>query len=319
MNTLPALLEALSPYSVVFAMWGALLFHWVFPLSFQSFPLHFWPTLAKAFSDKVNHSQDTQKQQALSGTLALSLFGFTCAVLLVAIKQLVWISWFFDFLLLWVALGWKPITQITLRVEQALIDENKLEARTLLSNILIRQTSTLSSIGIAKAACETLLLGYARNLIGVLFWYGIAGGIAALLYTLLVQLTRAWSPHLQQYAFFGLSASRLFNVLDCIPSRLFALLIAFGHRSRSTAHAIYEDAFKEKRTGGAWLFASCGMKYQIALGGPVIYGHRKINRPRLGGHIRPSPLHLALLNQKLLQKARFWILIQSTLMYLAHG
>ena len=319
MNALPALFEVLSPHSVLLSMWGALLFHWFFPLNFQTFPLLAWPLLAKDLSDKVNHSYDTQKQQTLSGILTLSLLGLTSLVLLIAIKQLVWVSWFFEFLLLWMALGWKSITQITLQVEEALIDENKAQARILLSNILNRETLTLSSIGITKAGCETLLFGYARNLIGVLFWYGIAGGIGARLYTQLVQLTRIWSPRLQKYAFFGLSASALFTVLDFAPSRLFALLIAFGHRFKAASKAMYEQAFTEKRKGGDWLLASCGMKYQVALGGPVIYDNLKIHRPRLGDLITPSPLHLALLNQKLLQKARFWILIQSALMYLAQA
>lgn len=307
-------LDILIQYSTLLVMWGALLMHWFFPVPSQSNPLNAWRLMGEALSDKVNHANDPLKQQCLSGTLALSVMGLTAAVFLVAVEEIVWTSWPFELLLLWLALGCKPIIQTTLNVEQALLHDDKPSARTALALILNRDTLSLSSMGIAKASCETLLMGYSRTLIGVLFWYGLGGAVACLLYTLLVQLTRCWSPRIQKYAQFARPTSALFCVVDGLPSRLFALLIATGHRFKPAITAIYEQAYKNTNNGGAWLLASCGAKYQIALGGPVIYDNHKILRPRLGGHVCPSPLHLALLNQQLMQKARVWILLQSVLM-----
>lgn len=329
MNALSTTLGVLLEYSTLLAMWGALLLHRFFPVPSQSNPLHAWRLIGEAISDKVNHADDPPKQQYLTGALSLSVMGLTAAVFLFALKEIVWTSWPFDLLLLWLALGCTPIIQTTLNVEQALLYNDKPSARTALALILNRDTLSLSPIGIVKAACETLLIGYSRNLIGVLFWYGIGGGVTCLLYSLIVQLTRCWSPRIQKYAQFGRLTSGLFCLVDFFPSRLFALLIAFGHRFKPAITAIYEQACKDlnkknnesvsavsANNGAAWLQASCGAKYQITFGGPVIYDNHKIQRPHLGGKIIPSPLHLALLNQQLMQKARVWVFLQSILMFL---
>lgn len=276
-------------------------------------PLSAWRHLAEAIAEKVNRADDPAKQQRLSGSLALSIMWVTAGVLLMVLSQLVWAA-AVNFVLLWLALDWKPLAQITLQIERALLREDKPTARTLLAKKLNRDTLSLSPMGIAKAGCETLLLGYARGLTGVLFWYAIGGGIAAFLYTLLVQLSRYWSPRIQEYSQFGLAASSLLNIIDWLPSRLFALLIAAGYRFKPAIIAIIKQGNNWTPNGTGWLLAACGAKFQLSLGGPAIYNNNKIVRPKIGGEISPSPLHMALLNQQLKQKGLLWIFLQSALM-----
>lgn len=319
MTDLPTPFDALLDHTALLAMWGALLLHWFFPVPADISPLTLWRRVADAIAAKVNHLEDDPQQQKLSGLLAMAIMWLTVAVLLVALKQLVWIDWLFDGLLLWLALGWKPLTQLAIQIEQALTREDKPLARTLLAKALNRETQSLSPVGIAKAGCETLLIGYARGLIGVLFWYAIAGGIGAFLYALVVQLTRAWPPRRFEFAEFGLPAASFLALLDWVPSRLFALLIAAGHRFEPALTAIRKQGQDWSANGAGWLLAGTGAKFQLSLGGPAIYDSEKCPRPNIGGEISPSALHLALLNQSLKQKALLWLLIQSFLMWFAHG
>lgn len=310
-------LSSVLIYSPLIAMWGALLVHWFFPVPSHADPVNALRYIAEAIAEKVNHANDSSKQQRLSGSLALTTILLTASVALLALEQLIWITGLFDFLLLWLALRWKPLTQVTQQIEHALCREDKPTARTLLAINLNRDTLALSPIGIAKAGCETLLVGYARGLIGVLFWYAIGGGTTAFLYTLTVQLTRQWSPRIQEFSQFGLSASATLTVIDWLPSRLFALLIATGHRCKAAVIAIFQQGEYWSPRGTGWLLASCGAKFQLSLGGPAIYNNNKIVRVKIGGEIAPSPLHMALLNQQLKQKGLWWILLQSVLMLLA--
>lgn len=312
-------LDALLAHTTLLAMWGALLLHWFFPVPSDISPLTLWRRVADAISDKVNHAEDTPEQQRLAGALSLAIMWLTVAVLLVALKQLVWVDWLFQLLLLWLALGWKPVTNLALQIEHALSRDDKPQARTLLATALNRQTYSLSPVGIAKAGCETLLVGYVRGLISILFWYAVAGGIGAFLYALVAQLARTWPPRKQEYTQFGLPTSAMLSMLDWLPSRLFALLIATGHRFQPALTAIREQGQNWSVNGAGWLLAASGAKFQLALGGPAIYDDEKCVRPSIGGEISPSSLHLALLNQTLRQKALLWIVIQSFLMWFAHG
>ncbi|MDD1784080.1 cobalamin biosynthesis family protein [Enterovibrio sp. ZSDZ35] len=319
MTELPTPFGALLDHSTLLAMWGALILHWFYPIPANITPLGLWRRVAVAIAEKVNHLEDPPAQQRLAGTLSLAIMWLTIAVLLIALKQLVWTVWLFDLLLLWFALGWKPISVAAYNVEQALNRDDKPTARTYLSKILNRDTCSLSQVGIAKAGCETLLAGYARGLIGVLFWYAIGGGIAAFLYALIVQLARCWPTRRQEYADFGLATAAFLTVLDWLPNRLFALLIAAGLRFNHAIEAIRLNGNQWSANGIGWLLASSGAKFQVALGGPAIYDNDKVSRPTLGGIITPSSLHLAMLNQQLRQKALIWIVIQSFFMWFAHG
>ncbi|CZF84695.1 Cobalamin biosynthesis protein CbiB [Grimontia celer] len=319
MTELSTPFEALLNHTTLLAMWGALILHWFFPVPAYISPVTMWRRVAEAISDKVNHDEDSPEQQRLSGGLALTVMWLTLAVLLVALKQIVWIGWLFDLLLLWLALSWKPLTELAMQVEQALIRDDKPAARTLLSQTLNRETHSLSPVGIAKASCETLLVGYARGLVCVLFWYAILGGIGAFLYTLTAQLAQVWPPRRQEFSQFGLAASGFLALLDWMPSRLFALLIAAGHRFEPALTAIREHGQSWSVNGAGWLLAASGAKLQLSLGGPAIYDSEKCTRPSIGGSVAASAIHLALLNQQLRQKALLWILIQSFLMWFAHG
>ncbi|MEI8610929.1 cobalamin biosynthesis family protein [Enterovibrio sp. Hal110] len=319
MTELPTPFETLLGYSTLLAMWGALLLHWFFPVPPSSNPLSLWRRVADAIADKVNHPDDEPQQRKLAGALAFGIMWLTLAVALIALKQLVWIPWLFDLLLLWLVLGWRPIVNQTQQLEQALAREDKPAARTLLAETLNRDTQSLSGVGIAKASCETLLLGYARQVVGVLFWYALLGGIGAFLYTLVVLLARTWPTRREEFAEFGLFSAAFLSVLDWVPTRLFALLIAAGHRFEPAMLAIRDNEKRWVTSGSDWVLSATGAKFQLSLGGPAIYDNQKITRPKLGGDIAPSSVHLALLNQQLRQKAWLWIVLQSFTMWFAHG
>lgn len=323
MNSPSLSFDLLQDYYPLFAMWAALILHRFYPVPCSINPLIIWHYFAQALSDKVNHSNDPPAQQRLSGILAFCIMLLGSTLLLWALKQLIWLPELFDFLLLWLALGIKPVVEIIGKIEQALLDDDKATARVILSKYLNRDTLSLSSIGIAKSGCEMLIFSYARCFFAILFWYAIAGATAAYLYVLIAHLTRIWATRIDKYAFFGLMSAYIFALIDWLPNRLFAWYLAIGHRGKITFSTMINrcksnDVHCQALGFGAnWLMISCGTKYQISLGGPIIYNNEKINRERFGQPIAPSSIHLALLNQQLKQKALGWVVIQSILMWLA--
>jgi len=312
-------LAVLLDNSSLLVLWGALAIHWLLPIPPQLHPLHIWQQLAVLIADKVNKPDESRKQQLLSGSLAWSLMWLTVLVLLVALYQLVWIESMFHIILLWLALDWRNTAKFSKRFIHAYSQEDKAGCRQLLEAPLNRETRNLSLLGLGKAGAETQLLAYGRLVAGVLFWYALAGGIGALMYRLAISLARVWSPSRQHYHNFGVPAVRILATLDIIPLRIFALLFCIGHNGKTALQGIIQQGENWLLPGPGWLLAATGHKLSLSLGGPAIYGNRKMERPRLGGKIAPAAFHLAQINKIANNRLVAWVVIQSVLIFIFQG
>ncbi|EMV9316175.1 cobalamin biosynthesis family protein [Vibrio vulnificus] len=306
------LFDQLYANGALLILWGALLFHLILPIPRSSHPITLWHKFAELLADKVN-TQQSYQQSLISGNLALLLMLFPCLAVLFALKPLVWQPQLFELALLLLALDWRSNESLAKALIRAMANEDKPAARSLLAPYLNRETTTLSQLGIGKAAAETLIMGYGRNVIGVLFWFALSGGIGALMYRLTVELARAWSPSRANYAPFGVAAVRLAAVLDFIPLRLFALMILLGKHAGQTWQGIRQQAASWPLPGPAWLLCAVGNKLQLSLGGPAIYQGKRAERAKIGGRIAPSALHIDQLQHLLARRILIWILLQSLL------
>ncbi|RXJ73760.1 adenosylcobinamide-phosphate synthase [Veronia nyctiphanis] len=313
---MPDIFTVLLETPSLLAMWGALLFHWVYPAQGAFSPKPYWHKLATEIAVRVHHTTDSRTQQRLAGTLTLMLLSLTTLVFCIALQQVVWMQWFLDFLLLWFALNWRPLHESHQRLAGALSREDKLSAREALAPQVNRDTSSLSAIGLGKAGAETLTVGYCRQLISVLFWYALLGGPGAFTYALTMQLARMWSPNQVRYQDYGLPVSKVMTLLDWLPTRLFALLIAAGKNGYHALSAIKQQGQQWREQGKGWLLAAIGTKFQLALGGPVVYDQQKLKRKSIGGDIAPTASHLMLVSRHLWARSLLWIGLQSLLMFL---
>ena len=301
------------------ALWGALLFHLIIPIPHSAHPVTLWHKFAELLADKVNRNH-TYQQSYISGTLAWLFMLLPTLAVLIALKMLVWQPALFELALLLLAIDWRTQEGLTKHISLALAEQDKVTARDKLSVYVNRDTSRLSALGLGKATAETLIMGFGRNVIAVLFWYGIFGGIGALTYRLLAELARAWSPTRDNYSPFGLPVVRVVAVLDVIPMRLFSLLLLVGKQSGYVWQKMREQAPTWPLPGPAWLLCVVGNKLQLALGGPAIYGKKKAVRSKIGGRIAPAALHLSQIQSLLAWRSFIWILLESLLMLaIYHG
>ncbi|PSU90347.1 adenosylcobinamide-phosphate synthase [Photobacterium kishitanii] len=317
--TTSAFIASLVTNSSLLALWGALLLHWLLPVPHQLHPLRIWHRLALLIASRVNHPHENHSQRLLAGYLAWALMWLTALVLLLAISQLVWYPTLFQLILLWLSLDWQHSASLSHQFNHAYSNNNKDQCRQLLDPHINRNADVLSLLGLGKAGAETIILSYGRHVVGVLFWYAIGGGIAAVLYRLAISLARAWSPTRTQYVVFGRPAIRIVAVLDIVPLRLFALLICLGRNSRTTLQGLRQQGENWHLPGPGWLLVATGHKLALSLGGPAIYNNVKMVRPRLGGKITPAALHIAQIQQLMTQRLYVWVTIESLLLYFFCG
>lgn len=298
-------------------LWAGLLIHRFLPLPREVHPAIIWRKFAIQLSNKVNTSK-VSSQATLSGSLAWLLMILPLFIVAISLDNLAWYQEVFELALLVFALDWRNTGKFGEDFVTALAREDKTYGKILIQPLINRSTASLSMVGLGKAGAETLIMSYGRNVICVLFWYSVAGGVGAFLYRMAVELSRAWSPSRKQFAAFGLMATRTVALLDLIPMRLFAILITSGRRTKATIQLIILQAKSWPLPGPAWLMVSVGAKLQLSLGGPAIYERHKSVRAKVGGRIAPSAIHVAQVHQLLKQKCYIWILVQSIIMGAAY-
>ncbi len=308
----------IADYSLL-VLWGALLFHLLLPIPAHAHPMTIWRKFAELLSTKVNTARSYQ-QRLISGSLAWALMITPTIIVYIAALPLIWNLPLFNLGLLLISLEWRGVEKLCKNTIQAINQEDKKEAKTILMPWLNRDVEPLSLLGLGKASAETMVLGYARTVIGVLFWYGIAGGIGAFIYRLSLELARAWSPSRDTFRPFGIPALTIQTILDFIPLKIFSLLCLLGKHFQIALHALKQQKKSWPNKNNAWLLIIIGKKFELSMGGPVIYQGKKISRPKLGGKIAPSAIHLAQIHRFLSWRIAIWLILQSTLMVIIkHG
>ncbi len=298
-------------------MWGALLLHYILPIPRVSHPAILWHKFAELLAKKVN-TNNSYSQSIISGTLAWLLMIIPALIICIALRPLVWQPQLYELGLLILALDWRNNGLLADKMGKALAKEDKVRARKLLSPFVNRETETLSTVGLGKAGAETIIMGFGRNVVVVLFWFGIFGATGAFIYRLMAELARAWSPSRASFHPFGLPIIRVVAALDYLPLRLFSLLIALGSNGPKALQSIKNQSRSWPLPGPAWLLCSIGGKLELALCGPAIYGERKAVRAKIGGRIVPSSIHLSQIHKLLAWRMMLWILMESLLLFVIH-
>ncbi|MDV7105196.1 cobalamin biosynthesis family protein [Vibrio sp. TH_r3] len=307
--------DQLYSNGALLVLWGALLFHLVVPIPISSHPTVLWRAFAKILTDKVNVNNH-YSQSLISGSLSWMLMMIPALAVLVALKPLVWQPQLFDLALLLLAIDWRNSEKLGHQLTDALAKQDKVLARRLLKPRLNRNTATLSALGLGKAGAETIILGYGRNVVCVVFWYGLTGGIGALLFRLMSELARAWSPSRSKFLPFGLPAARILAIFEFIPLCLFSLMIVVGKNMHKIVTLVGHQSKTWSSRGPALLLSALGNKLELSLGGPAIYNDKKTVRAKLGGRIAPSALHIGQIQKLLAWRLYVWIVIQSIVMFL---
>ena len=219
-------------------------------------------------------------QHCISGTLAAIVLLsplVACLAILVSMAQY---PVFFDAVIMVVLLDYGYQRQQYKKVLGTVGRNKKSLARELVSSITARQCNTLTDIGIAKAAIESLWLKFLYLFCGVIFYYVVFGPIGALVYRLLLLTSWQWHYRNPKMALFAKPIRKVVSLLVIPPALLGALITLISSRPIRGVKAVKRCSAKDKTS---LLLAILGGIHNIKLGGPAIYADQKIRYPRVGG------------------------------------
>ncbi|MCF2949518.1 cobalamin biosynthesis protein [Paraglaciecola aquimarina] len=246
-------------------------------------PLSLWKLFTIRMADKVLPTKEFgAKQQKLSGSLAFIVLLVPVCVSIAVFLYMSVYPVFFEALLLLIALRYKNTQLVCHRLSKQIALDKKILARHTLQPIVLRETNQMSVLGLAKAACETLILRFNYQYCGVMFWFMLTGGVGAILYRLLYESSQSWNIKLTRFSNFGLSVKFLVTCLQWLPTLLsgFSLALASltfrGLFALSKVKTLLDIRGYILNVGGACL--------NIELAGPAIYQQHKIRTIKCGGH-----------------------------------
>jgi adenosylcobinamide-phosphate synthase len=162
------------------------------------------------------------------------------------------------------------------------------EGREAVSHIVGRDPDALDEAGVSRAAIESLAESTCDGVVAPLFWLILLGLPGIALYKA-INTADSMIGHLdERYRDFGWASAKLDDLVNWIPARLTAILIAGAARfvrgadSPAAWSSARRDAMKHDSPNAGWPEAAMAGALGISLGGPREYDGETVDLPTLG-------------------------------------
>ncbi|MEX2255461.1 MAG: CobD/CbiB family cobalamin biosynthesis protein [Acidimicrobiia bacterium] len=175
---------------------------------------------------------------------------------------------------------------------QGLLDVEDVDgARAALPALVGRDPSALDESGIAAAVVESVAENTVDAVVAPALWGAVGGAIGAGAYRAVNTMDAMVGHHSSRYERFGWGSARLDDVAAFVPARLTAVLVGLARprRWRAVERAVRCDAPGHPSPNAGVAEAAFAGALGVELGGPLRYGARTEDRPRLGDGPRPVP------------------------------
>lgn len=224
------------------------------------------------------------------GVTAMLLLG-VCALLLGWVLS--WFGPFIEIIIVAILLAQRSLIDHVRAVADAL-RLSLGDARRAVARIVGRDTTAMQAPAIARGAIESAAENLSDGVIAPAFWYLIGGLPGLLLYKITNTADSMIGYRNDRYEAFGWAAARLDDLLNLIPARLTALLIALSHGQMRALADIAADARQHRSPNAGWPEAAMARALNVALAGPRSYegemhdfpyvfdaGQRQIGAPQI--------------------------------------
>lgn len=145
------------------------------------------------------------------------------------------------------------------------------EGRRTVAKIVSRDTASMSESAIARSAIESGAENFSDGVIAPAFWFLIAGLPGLLIYKVINTADSMIGYRTDKHRDFGWAAARLDDVLNWVPARLSAALIALTHGRLSEWAKIGADARLHRSPNAGWPESAMARALNVAVAGPRSY------------------------------------------------
>jgi adenosylcobinamide-phosphate synthase len=170
------------------------------------------------------------------------------------------------------------------RVQQAFASGGLDAARHAVSAIVGRDPQALDQAGVCRAAIETTAENFSDGVVAPVFWF-VLFGLPGLMAYKVVNTADSMIGHLtERHGAFGWAAARFDDLVNIVPARLSALLLAaaspvIGGSFMGSFRVVLNDARKHRSPNAGWPESAMAAALGLALAGPRVYPERVVDDP----------------------------------------
>ncbi|MGR3713240.1 MAG: adenosylcobinamide-phosphate synthase CbiB [Shimia sp.] len=162
------------------------------------------------------------------------------------------------------------------------------DGRRAVAKIVSRDTGAMDQSAVTRSAIESAAENLSDGVIAPAFWFLIGGLPGLLIYKAVNTADSMIGYRTPRYEQFGKAAAKLDDVLNWIPARLTAGLIAIVHWVMAEWAAIRSDAALHRSPNAGWPEAAMARALGVAIAGPRAYGGEMRDFPFVNGFGRTA-------------------------------
>ncbi len=162
------------------------------------------------------------------------------------------------------------------------------EGKRAVAMIVGRDIAPMQEADVARAAIESAAENMSDGVIAPAFWYLVAGLPGILVYKIANTADSTIGHMTPRYREFGWAAARFDDLLNLIPSRLTALLLALT-QGWLDPRPVLRDAPKHRSPNAGWPESVLAPVLNVALAGPRSYNGRMTDYPWVWPEGRRDP------------------------------
>lgn len=145
------------------------------------------------------------------------------------------------------------------------------DGRMMVARIVGRDTAVMDDPAIARAAIESAAENFSDGVVAPIFWFAIGGLPGILLYKMTNTADSMIGYRTPRHHDFGWAAARFDDLLNWVPARITALVIAALAGLLSQRDDIAKDARRHRSPNAGWPEAALARALDVSLAGPRAY------------------------------------------------
>jgi adenosylcobinamide-phosphate synthase len=195
-------------------------------------------------------------------------------------------GWIISALMASVLIAQRSLYEHVADVRTALNDGGLEAGRKAVSMIVGRDPAALDEGGVSRAAIESCAENFSDGVVAPAFWFALLGWPGLLIYKALNTADSMVGHRTARHEQFGWAAARLDDLLNLVPARLSAVLVALaapaaGGSIAKSAAVAWRDAGRHRSPNAGWPESAMAGALDVALAGPRRYAERIVDDPFL--------------------------------------
>ena len=180
----------------------------------------------------------------------------------------------------------RSLYQHVARVRSAFARGGLTEARKAVAMIVGRDPEQLDEAGVCRAAIESCAENFSDGVVAPVFWLALLGLPGLIAYKAINTADSMIGHRTERHASFGWAAARLDDLVNLVPARLSALLLAVaapiaGGSIGKSWSVVRRDASQHRSPNAGWPESAMAGALRLALAGPRRYAEHVVEDPFL--------------------------------------